>query len=243
MEALALVSGSLEQAGGQQVAANAFPSKQQAIFEFAVSPGVANKKLTARQMLLLADIAGETGEIEYTPHHQLIMRVPTDSPEAITARLQAEGFLLSPIGDVVQIKACDFCYGEKDEAIPYAEELNNRLNGVKVPKELKIGFNGCGMACYGAVKEDIGIVYRRGKFDLFLGAKTVGRNAHAGQPVAEGIEPEQLVETVERIVNQYISNAHPNERFHKFFKRVKQVEGYDYREVPVLVIDNAVCGD
>lgn len=243
MEALSLVSGSREEADERKVSAHAFPSKQQSIFEFAISPGVANKKFSAKQMLLLAEIAGETGEIEYTPHHQLIMRVPTDSPGEITAKLQAEGFLLSPIGDVVQIKACDFCYGEKDESIPYANELNNRLNGLKVPKELKVGFNGCGMACYGAVKEDIGIVYRKGKFDLFLGAKTVGRNAHSGQPVAEGIEPDRLVETVERIITQYVSAGHPNERFHKYFKRVKQVEGFDYREVPVLVIDNAVCGE
>ena len=54
------------------------------------------------------------------------------------------------------------------------------------------------MACYGAVKEDIGIVYRKGKFDLFLGAKTVGRTAHPGQPVAEGIEPEQIVGLLRR---------------------------------------------
>ena len=48
------------------------------------------------------------------------------------------------------------------------------LGGMEMPKELNIGFNGCGMACYGAVMEDIGIVFRKGKFDLFLGAKPVG---------------------------------------------------------------------
>jgi len=244
MEALQLVQPSMvikpEASASQQ---HFFAPKQESIFELAVSPGVANKKFTAKQMLLLAEIAGDRGEIEYTPHHQIILRVPTSRPDEVTARLRAEGFLLSPIGDVIQLKACDFCNGEKDESIPYAKELHERLNGLKAPKELKIGFNGCGMACYGAVKEDIGIVYRRGKFDLFLGAKTVGRNAHAGQPVAEGIEPEALVETVERIVERYKTEGHPNERFHKYFKRVKQVEGFEYREVPVLVIENAACGD
>lgn len=99
------------------------------------------------------------------------MRVPTDEPAAVTARLTEAGLLLSPIGDVVQLKACDFCDGEKGESIPLAEELNRRLGGLKVPKELKIGFNGCAMACYGAVTEEIGIVYRRGTYDLFLGGK------------------------------------------------------------------------
>ena len=68
------------------------------------------------------------------------------------------------------------------------------------------------MACYGAVMEDIGIVFRKGKFDLFLGAKPVGRTAHPGQPVAEGIEPDQLVELITNIVDEYKQNAHPNER-------------------------------
>ncbi|MBO8171519.1 MAG: precorrin-3B C(17)-methyltransferase [Bacillaceae bacterium] len=226
----------------QQQRAAAF-FKQKAIFEVAVSPGLANKKFTAAQMKVLADVAGEEGEIEYTPHHQILLRIPTEDPEQIRRRLEQEGLMLSPVGDVLQVKACDFCDGEKADSIPYAEALHQRLGHLKVPKQLKIGFNGCAMACYGAVKEDIGIVYRRGKFDLFLGGKTVGRNAHPGQPVAEGLEPEELVPVIERIVNRYVDEGFPNERFHKFFKRVGEIEGFPYREVPTIKIENAVCGD
>lgn len=217
--------------------------QQESIFELAISPGVANKKITPAQMVLIAEVAGEKGEIEYTPNHQLILRVPTSNPEQITKKLKEAGLLLLPIGDVVQVKACDFCDGEKDGSIPYAEQLASSLNGRKMPKELRIGFNGCGMACYGAVNEDIGIIYRKGKFDLFLGAKVVGRTAHPGLPVEEGIEPERIVETIERIVAQYEAEGHPNERFFKYFKRVKQVAGYEHREVPTIQIENAVCGD
>ncbi|MGO4276306.1 precorrin-3B C(17)-methyltransferase, partial [Paenibacillus sp. TAF58] len=121
--------------------------------------------------------------------------------------------------------------------------IHQRIGNLEVPKELKIGFNGCGMACYGAVQQDIGIVYRKEKFDLFLGGKTVGRNAHAAQPVAEGIEPEELVDLVGRIVERYQKEGHPNERFHKFFKRVKEIEGYRHQEMVGFVIENAICGD
>ncbi|REK62655.1 MAG: precorrin-3B C(17)-methyltransferase [Brevibacillus sp.] len=213
------------------------------IFECAVSPGVANKKFTPRQMLALAELAGEKGEIEYTPHHQIILRVPTADPNTVTERLRQLGLLLMPTGDVVQVKACDFCDGEKKDGIPYAEELQQKLGGQTMPKELKIGVNGCGMACYGAVKEDIGIVFRKGKVDLFLGAKTVGRSAHAGIPVAEGIEPEEIVPLIERIVARYKRDAFPNERFHKFFQRVGEIEGFVWQEMPAPKIENAVCGD
>ncbi|WP_309479841.1 precorrin-3B C(17)-methyltransferase [Brevibacillus agri] len=213
------------------------------IFEFAVSPGVANKKITPQQMMAIAEVAGEKGEIEYTPHHQMILRVPTADPDSITGRLRELGLILSPIGDVLQVKACDFCDGEKKDSIPYAEELHRRLGGKEMPKELKIGFNGCGMACYGAVQEDIGIVFRKGKFDLFLGAKTVGRNAHSGIPVAEGIDKEDIVPIVERIVNRFKKEAFPNERFHKFFQRVGELEGYAWYEPAKAEIENAACGD
>ncbi|MBW5447614.1 precorrin-3B C(17)-methyltransferase [Cohnella sp. CFH 77786] len=242
-EALRLVERSKGIAGADNAAYAAPLFRQESILEFALSSGLANKQFTARQMLALAEIAGDKGTIEYSPHHHLIVRVPTSEPEALASRLREEGFALAPIGDVVQIKACDFCNMEKGESVPYAETLQRKLGGMKVPKELRIGFNGCGMACYGAVHEDIGIVYRREKFDLFLGGKTVGRNAHAAQPVAEGIEPERLVETIERIVAAYALDGHPNERFHKFFKRVKEIEGYRHRDVPAFVIEDAVCGD
>ncbi|MBY0085421.1 precorrin-3B C(17)-methyltransferase [Brevibacillus sp. M2.1A] len=213
------------------------------IFECAVSPGVANKKITPLQMMAIAEVAGEKGEIEYTPHHQMILRVPTANPESITSRLRELGLILSPIGDVLQVKACDFCDGEKKDSIPYADELHQKLGGKEMPKELKIGFNGCGMACYGAVQEDIGIVFRKGKFDLFLGAKTVGRNAHSGIPVAEGIEKEEIVPLVERIVNRFKKEAFPNERFHKFFQRVGELEGFAWYEPAKAEIENAACGD
>ncbi|KQX46450.1 MULTISPECIES: precorrin-3B C(17)-methyltransferase [unclassified Paenibacillus] len=240
MEALQLVSK------GTEVVPFEFDNKltaTQSIFEFAVSPGIANKKLTAAQLCALGEIVGDRGDIEYSPHHQLIVRVQTNNPKQITSELSVLGLLLSPIGDVAQIKACDFCNLEKGESIPYAEAIHNRIGNLEVPKELKIGFNGCGMACYGAVQQDIGIVYRKEKFDLFLGGKTVGRNAHAAQPVAEGIDPEELVGLVGRIVERYQKEGHPNERFHKYFKRVKEIEGYRHQEMVGFVIENAICGD
>lgn len=216
----------------------------ESILEMAVSPGVVSKRFTPEQMVTLAEVAGEKGSIEYTPHHQIILRVPTADPQEVTEKLGQVGFLLSPIGDVVQVKACDFCDGEKTESIPYVEEIQNRLGGLHMPKELRIGFNGCGMACYGAVQDDIGIVYRRGQFDLFLGAKTVGRTAHSGIPVAEGMEPEQLVGLIEKIVRLYQEKGHPNERFHKFFKRIGVIEGFVYQEMPqIKEIAPLACGD
>lgn len=216
----------------------------QSIFELAVSPGVSNKKFTSKQMMTLAEVVGEEGVIEYTPDHSIKLQLLTSEPDRIIEKLTEANFLISPIGDVLTVKACDFCDGDKKDAIPFADELQAKLGGTELPKELKLGVNGCAMACYGAVKEDIGIVYRKGAFDLFLGAKTGGRNAHPGQIVAEGIEPERIVEVVESIVQEYKQKAFPNERFYKFFKRVKQLQGFEYQDMtPKIKIEAPVCGD
>ncbi|MEK4227957.1 precorrin-3B C(17)-methyltransferase [Solibacillus sp. FSL H8-0538] len=216
----------------------------ESIFEVAVSPGVANKFFTSEQMRTLADIVGENGTMEYTPEHQIHLKIPTDDPQAIVDALRQVEFLVAPIGDVVNIKACDFCYGEKAESIPYAEQLQEQLGGLNLPKQLHIGFNGCGMACYRAVFDDIGIVYRKSKFDIFLGAKPVGRTAHAAQPVVEGLEPEQLVSLITEIINEYKANAHPNERLFKYFKRVKKILNFDYQDMMTKIkVEPAPCGD
>ena len=218
--------------------------KMESIFEFAVSPGVANKIITPKQMMLLAEIVGEEGTIEYTPEHRLLVKMPTEKPEEVVERLRNEGLLVLPIGDVVNVKACDFCYGEKAESIPYAEEIAQTLGGMKLPKELHIGFNGCGMACYRAVFDDIGIVYRKKKFDLFIGAKPVGRTAHAAQPVAEGIEPEEIVPLLTSIIEEYKQHAHPNERLFKYFKRVNKILHYTYQDMSCKIeVEPAPCGD
>jgi precorrin-3B C17-methyltransferase len=239
LEALSIVKDGSTEIKGTKTVDNPVVS----IFELAVSPGVVNKQFTPKQMVTLAEVVGE-GTMEYTTHHQIHLRIPTTSPENITEKLKSAGFILEPLGDVSQLKACDFCEGEKKDSIPYAEELHQKLSGLELPKELKVGFNGCGMACYGAVNEDIGIIFRKGKFDLFLGAKTVGRTAHAGQPVAEGIEPDHIVELIERIVYEYKEKGHPNERFFKYFKRVGSIQGYIYKDMtPKIEIEPAPCGD
>lgn len=218
--------------------------KQESIFEFAVSPGVANKMITPQQMITLAKIVGDNGTMEYTPDHRLVVKVPSDDPQKIVGIVEQTGLLVQPVGDVVIVKACDFCYGEKAEAIPYAEQIMETLGGIKMPKELHVGINGCGMACYRAVFDDIGIVYRKKKFDLFIGSKPVGRTAHAAQPVLEGLSPEQLMPLLTDIVADYQANAHPNERFFKYFKRVKQILNFEYVDMTCKIkVEEAPCGD
>ncbi|MEM1503105.1 precorrin-3B C(17)-methyltransferase [Domibacillus sp. 8LH] len=219
------------------------PPAVKTIFEAAVSPGLVNKHFTPQQLIAISEAAGERGTIEYTPHHYVLLKTEMSNPQPIIEKLKEAGLSLAPTGDVVTIKACDFCNGDKGDAIPYTEQLGRELGGLDVPKELRIGVNGCGMACYGAVNEDIGIVYRKGAFDLFLGAKVVSRTAHPGVYVAEGIPPERVVPMLTGIVEEYRESGHPNERFFKYFKRVGEIEGFAHRDMPVPDVEPMPCGE
>ena len=88
MEALgALEAGGIISGGGYTgEAQQTKPSREQmSIFEVGVAPGIANKKFSARQMALLAELVGENGEMEYTRITRLLcgwkqMNRPTLSP-------------------------------------------------------------------------------------------------------------------------------------------------------------------
>lgn len=200
----------------------------EAIFEVAISPGVANKFYSAEQLAILSELISEKGTIEYTADHKMIVKIPTDNPQPFVEKLEQAQFLISPVGHVVNVKACDFCHGEKVEALPYAEQLERELGGMKVPMPLNIGFNGCSMTCYGAVFDDIGIIYRKRNFDLYIGAKSISKTAHAAKFVAEGIVMEELVPTVVRVVKEYQQHANNNERLYQYFRRNKQIAGFEY---------------
>ena len=211
------------------------------LLEVALSSGVALKKFTSVQLAGLTEIIGETGELEYTTAHQMVLRVLTTKPQQLVERLRQLGFWVFPVGSVVKIKACDFCDGDKSDGIPFAEDLTARIGGLPVPKELCIGYNGCAMSCYGAVHEDIALVFRKGKVDLFLGGKTTGRNARPAFRVAKGVPANEAVDLVEQIVREYRRDGFPDERFHRYFKRVGSAAGFTYQETAPLAAVGAVC--
>ena len=45
-------------------------------------------------MKTLAEVVGEEGTMEYTPDHQIHLKIPTSEPEEITTKLREVGFYL-----------------------------------------------------------------------------------------------------------------------------------------------------
>ncbi len=135
---------------------------------------------------------------------------------------------LNPTGNVVKVKTCGFCDMRKESAAGAARRLHQQLNGRLVPRELQISVAGCGVACSSAVLEDIGLVYSKGSYELYLGGKKTGRTPHAGSKVREGMNEGEAVAAVTEVVEQYCAQGSQNERFYTFFERMGSGISADY---------------
>ncbi|MDI3328125.1 MAG: precorrin-3B C(17)-methyltransferase [Alicyclobacillaceae bacterium] len=211
------------------------------VLEVAVRPPLPDGRFSAAQWAGIADLVGPEGHIQWSPNHELILRIPGGDPVQVEASLIALGVRVGPTGEVLRIATCDFCEGEKEEAADWARKLAERFDGRPVPHELTVAINGCGMACYGAATEEIGLVFRRGAFEVYLGGKKGGRSPHPGVKVAEGVAPEAIGEVLDAILKDYVEHGAPKERFHKFFKR-RGAGGYRW-DGPAVETGEPVCGE
>ncbi|MES0490220.1 MAG: precorrin-3B C(17)-methyltransferase [Leptospirales bacterium] len=189
--------------------------------EYFVSPGLVQKKFTAIQVRRISDLLGEDGEMEYTTDHSLLLRSRKE-PGELRQSLNEVSLVVNDPNTLILFKACDFCDLQKQEPLPWLEELFRKLSNIQVPRQMKIGFNGCGMSCYGAVREDIGILFFRGKFEVYAGAKAQGRNLTMPTPIRKEMSGPEMVLEVESIVMDYVTNGDAGEKFYQFRKRTSQ---------------------
>jgi precorrin-3B C17-methyltransferase len=160
-------------------------------------------------------------KLQTTSDGRLVL-VTTKIPDDAMTLLKNKGIYLFSDENYIVVKKCNFCDGEKTESLPWLEKLNNLLGDSKVPGLLNIGFNGCGMSCHGAVMEDIGIVYFRGEFEVYVGGRHMGRYVRLPLHVHKNLDGSQMIETVLNVVSRYKNEGFKGE---KFFKYIMRIEG------------------
>ncbi|MEQ6355312.1 precorrin-3B methylase [Lysinibacillus sp. M3] len=190
----------------------------------AVSPGIINKHYTPAQFQTIAKVVGEKGAIKYSASYSILLSIPTVEVEKTIEELEDAGLYVAKQGPIVEMKACDFCDGDKMEAAPITEKLYHSLKGITVPTRLRVNVNGCASACYNAVYDDIGLVYQKDSFDVYLGAVPMGANAKAGTLFAKKVGVELIEGFLKQIIELYQKHARPNEPFYKFYRRTNSAD-------------------
>jgi dissimilatory sulfite reductase (desulfoviridin) alpha/beta subunit len=57
-------------------------------------------------------------------------------------------------------------------------------------------------------------------YNLYVGGKAKGKDAEVGSLLMEKLTPEELYDTIEKIITVYSQMGKKRETFYKFFKRI-----------------------
>ncbi|WP_370223065.1 nitrite reductase [Cytobacillus sp.] len=190
--------------------------------KLAINGGIGfGAKLSSKQLLMISKYMDEDEELELTTFQQLYIEIPENKKEEIIEEFQHVGLACYPVGSFVKsLRTCNFCKGEEEEGMSVAKEINRRIAGKPVPFTIKVAYTGCPVGCGEPLLSDIGIMKIREHYNLYVGGKTKGKDAEIGSLLMESITPEELFETIEKIIDTYSQMGKKRETFYKFFKRI-----------------------
>jgi sulfite reductase (NADPH) hemoprotein beta-component len=187
---------------------------------------------SADQMEALSDLMDEYGLTEIRVSHEQNLVLPhvrqKDLP-AIFARLKMLDLATPNAGLITDIIACpglDYCDLANARSIPIAQAIARRFADIDRQHEigeLKIKISGCINACGHHHAGHIGIlgVDKKGVefYQLLLGGSGA-EDATIGQIMGPGFASHEITDAVERVVNLYIREREPGERFLDTYRRV-----------------------
>ena len=188
--------------------------------KIAINGGIGfGAKLNSKQLITISKYMNDDEELELTTFQQLYIEIPEDKKEAIIEEFESVGLACYPVGNFVKsLKTCNFCKGEFEEGMPVAKELNQRIAGKPVPFTLKVAYTGCPIGCGEPMLSDIGIMKMKDHYNLYVGGKAKGKDGEVGTLLLENLTPEELYDSVEKIVALYAQNGKKRETFYKFLR-------------------------
>lgn len=190
--------------------------------KIAVNGGIGfGAKLNSKQLMTISKYMDEEDELELTTFQQLYIEILEDDKDEVIKEFESVGLKCYPVGNYVKsLRTCNFCKGEEREGMPVAKEINRRIAGKPVPFTLKVAYTGCIIGCGEPMLSDIGVMKYKDHYNLYVGGKAKGKDAEVGSLLRENLTPEELYNTVEKIIAVYAEKGKKRETLHKFLKRI-----------------------
>jgi sulfite reductase (NADPH) hemoprotein beta-component len=196
------------------------------------TPGQVPGDATSEQMDVIADLMDEfsLGEIRVTHEQNLVLpHVRKKDLPAIHARLKKLDFASPNAGLITDIISCpglDYCDLANARSIPIAQSIARKFADLDRQHdigELKIKISGCINACGHHHAGHIGIlgVDKKGVefYQLLLGGSGA-EDASIGEIMGPGFGEHEIADAVERVVNVYLKQRTPGERFLDTYRRL-----------------------
>jgi len=196
------------------------------------TPGQVPGDASADQMDTIADLMDRfsLGEVRVSHEQNLVLpHVRKRDLPAIYAKLKELDFASANAGLITDIIACpglDYCDLANARSIPIAQRIAKKFEDLERQQaigELKIKISGCINACGHHHAGHIGIlgVDKKGVefYQLLLGGSGA-QDASIGEIMGPGFGEDEIADAVERVVEVYLAQRKPDERFLDTYRRI-----------------------
>lgn len=123
---------------------------------------------------------------------------------------------------VRSVKICPattFCKRGQQDAVGLGLELDKKYHGMELPSKFKMAVSGCQNSCSEPAVRDIGIMGTPKGYVLMVGGNA-GLKPRLGDKIASQLEPDQVMDLVDKIVSWYKENGKRNERIGELIDRI-----------------------
>ena len=123
---------------------------------------------------------------------------------------------------VRSIRACPgttFCKLGKQDALGVGLKLDERYHGFDLPGKLKMSVSGCNLSCAESWVRDIGLTGFEDGWMLSVGGN-VGAQPRIGKEMTKGLNDEQALAMVDKVLQHYKTNAKKGERLGALINRI-----------------------
>lgn len=123
---------------------------------------------------------------------------------------------------VRSVKICPattFCKRGQQDAVGLGLELDKKYHGMELPSKFKMAVSGCQNSCSEPAVRDIGIMGTPKGYVLMVGGNA-GLKPRLGDKIASQLEPDQVMDLVDKIISWYKENGKRNERIGELIDRI-----------------------
>ncbi len=191
---------------------------------YAIAPHIPCGVVTPDLLRKIADVSEkyEAQAIKITGAARIaIVGLKEDDIDDVWAEIGLDkGAAVGPC--VRSIRACpgtSFCRIAKQDALSIGMQLDKKYHAFALPGKFKMAVSGCHLSCSESWVRDIGLIGQKDGWTLTIGGN-VGAHPRIGNVLVEGLDDDQALAAVDKVVAHYQENANKGERLGKMIDRV-----------------------